>query len=552
MLLQATVAALAYSSSGPRLAVLQHSVAQVPRCEALFMQDDGNTLKCDVRALPQSAIALDITVPAKVANEIHLKTLAGLAKKAKIPGFRDGKVPPQAVVAKLGIQKVKEATVEQIIDVGMTQSGVGQKIHTVGEARLPEEIENLAGRYTVGESISFSVEVDVMPQVPVEESMYKGLKVQIEKEEFNQDAYDSALLKLRKQYADVVDVGEGVASVEGNQLVVNMNGFLAQDDGSKGEQLPAVAGGDGITVPLETGKFMPGLVEGLVGVKAGETRDVQVSFPARTSAPQLAGKSAIFEVECLAVQERRMSELTDEFASRVKSDMTFAELDEKLKEGVQQDADDKLKGKTNAALERALVNALPAEFEVPETLIEDVSKERFAMMLSDMKERGSTDEQLKELITQENYERYKKIQRPMAMNSIKGNFAIRAVGKQQGLTVPQSEVDDEVMTLQAKAVQQGEKFKESEVRPRVEQQLEKNLILSWLESQGEVAIVDELDVDAEELLGQSPEELAKAMIEEEAAAGNAEPAAASGTEAGDGPKATTGSAPDGYEWGTTY
>ena len=66
MLLQATVAALAYSSSGPRLAVLQHSVAQVPRCEALFMQDDGNTLKCDVRALPQSAIALDITVPAKV------------------------------------------------------------------------------------------------------------------------------------------------------------------------------------------------------------------------------------------------------------------------------------------------------------------------------------------------------------------------------------------------------------------------------------------------------------------------------------------------------
>ena len=52
------------------------------------------------------------------------RSLAGLAKKAKIPGFRDGKVPPQAVVAKLGIQKVKEATVEQIIDVGMTQSGV--------------------------------------------------------------------------------------------------------------------------------------------------------------------------------------------------------------------------------------------------------------------------------------------------------------------------------------------------------------------------------------------------------------------------------------------
>ena len=84
-----------------------------------------------MRELPQSAIALDITVPKGVANEIHLKTLAKLAKSSNMDGFRAGKVPPQAVIAKLGMQKVKEATVEQIIEVGMSQSGVGQR------ARLP-------------------------------------------------------------------------------------------------------------------------------------------------------------------------------------------------------------------------------------------------------------------------------------------------------------------------------------------------------------------------------------------------------------------------------
>ena len=87
-----------------------------------------------------------------MANEIHLKTLARLAKNAKVPGFRDGKVPPQAVIAKLGMQKVKEATVEQIIDAGMQHNGVGQRIQTVGEARLPEEMENVASRYTVATS----------------------------------------------------------------------------------------------------------------------------------------------------------------------------------------------------------------------------------------------------------------------------------------------------------------------------------------------------------------------------------------------------------------
>jgi hypothetical protein len=101
-----------------------------PRCAPLRMQEAQETLKCDVRKIPKSAIALDIIVPKQVAHDIHLKTLAKLAKGSEMPGFRQGKVPPQAVIAKLGMQKVKEATVEQIIDVGMQQSGVGQRVHT--------------------------------------------------------------------------------------------------------------------------------------------------------------------------------------------------------------------------------------------------------------------------------------------------------------------------------------------------------------------------------------------------------------------------------------
>ena len=99
--------------------------------------------------------------------------------------------------------------------------------------------------------------------------------------------------------------------------------------------------------------------------------------------------------------------------------MDWKELDEKLKEGVQQDADEKMRQKTLAAFEKALVEALPSDFEVPETLVENVSKERFAMMLGDMRERGATDAKLKELVTPENYERYKKISRTQVLASIK-------------------------------------------------------------------------------------------------------------------------------------
>lgn len=387
------------------------------------------SLTCDVRKLPKSAVALDIKVPAAVSNEVHLKTLANLAKQSKMDGFRDGKVPPQAVIAKIGMKRVKEATVEQIVDVGMSQSGVQGKLNTLGEARLSEKLEELASRYKIGEAIAFTVEVDVYPEVPVDPAAYSALAVEVEKIEFNQPAYDAALLKLRTQHADLVEV-EG-ESQEGWQLQVNMNGFLAGADGERGEPLPNVAGGDGVQLPLTPGKFMPGLVEGLMGVKAGEKREIRVTFPPRSSAPSLAGKEAVFEVECLKVQRAQLPEVEtpvgrDGFAAKVMPELDWAGLDAKLREGVQQDSDARLRAGTHKALMKALQESLPSSFEVPESLVADVTKERFAGMLAGMREQGTTDEQLKELITPENYEKYCTISRPMTLATIKADFALQA------------------------------------------------------------------------------------------------------------------------------
>ena len=78
--------------------------ARAVRCGALTMGED--TLSCDVRKLPQSAVALDFKVPAPVSNEIHLKVLNKLAKQTRLTGFREGKAPPQAVIAKrLGVSR---------------------------------------------------------------------------------------------------------------------------------------------------------------------------------------------------------------------------------------------------------------------------------------------------------------------------------------------------------------------------------------------------------------------------------------------------------------
>merc|ERR1719163_938998 len=120
-------------------------------------------------------------------------------------------------------------------------------------------------------------------------------------------------------------------------------------------------------------------------------------------------------------------------------------------------------------------------------------------MLADMRERGSTDAKIKELVTPENYDRYKTIARPMTEGKIKSYFAIKTIGQQQGLMVSRDEVDEEIMTLQAQSLQRGEKFKESEVRPRV------------VQTHATLNLVDPKEESVEEMLGASPEELAATM-----------------------------------------
>lgn len=507
-MLQLLTAALAVS----RPALLSRGelacAAPAPRHAALAM---GEAIKVDVRKLPKSSVALDISIPAALSKEVHAKVISDLAKKAEVDGYRKGKVPAAALIAKVGMERLKLATVEQLIEVGIQQSGSQMRLQTVGEARLVGELEALASQYEPGCALSFTIAVDVYPEVPLTKEMYTGLKVQVERVPFNQEAYDKSLLKLRDQYADLQD--SDTPAEEGNQLLVDMVGWAANADGSKGEKLPDVAGGDDVQLPMKPGRFMPGLVEGLLGIKKGEKRDVTVTFPARTSVPELAGKLAVFEVTCQKVQRRIMPELTDGFAQKVQAGLTFQSLDAKLREGVQNEVDAAFCRNAHRALEKALLKVLPSAFEVPETLLEQVSKERFASMLSDLRERGTPDEKLQDLVTKENYERYLKISAPMSAMQVKVDFSLKEIGRQQGLKVSRDDVDDEVMTQQAQAVQRREKFKESDVRPRIEAELERKMVLDWLRSQASISEVEpgSLTETPEEVLGAKPEDLAAAV-----------------------------------------
>ena len=222
---------------------------------------------CEVRTLPKSSVALDITVPADISNKVHQAVLTELGKNANVPGFRKGKAPPEALLNHVGIHKVKKATVEEIIDLGMKQSAQQVQVRAAGEARLESSVDSVADSYSLGEQLKFTVLLDVFPEIELKEESYKGLKVQVERVPFNDEAYDMSLFKLRDQNANLYDAETGRAAEQGDQIFANMAGFFCEADGSKGEKLPDVAGGDAVEIPLVEGRFMFGLSESMVGIK---------------------------------------------------------------------------------------------------------------------------------------------------------------------------------------------------------------------------------------------------------------------------------------------
>lgn len=107
---------------------------------------------------------------------------------------------------------------------------------------------------------------------------------------------------------------------------------MATADGEKGEPLPDAASGDNVEIILGQGRYMDGLVEGLIGAVVGDTKTVTVAFPVNLRDKSLAGKKAIFDVNVLETSTRSLPEMTDEFAEKVRPGLTMESLKEEVSE----------------------------------------------------------------------------------------------------------------------------------------------------------------------------------------------------------------------------
>ncbi|SDH76538.1 trigger factor [Alteribacillus bidgolensis] len=273
-------------------------------------------------------------------------------KQVNVPGFRKGKVPRKIFEQRFGVEALYQDAIDIILPEAYAQAVEEAGIDPVDRPEIDVEQVNK------GENFVFKATVTVKPEVQLGE--YKGLEVEEYDTSVSDEEVEEELKQLQEKQAELVVVEDGEVQ-DGDTVVLDFEGFV---DGE------AFEGGQAENYSLEigSGQFIPGFEEQLVGTKAGEEKDVTVTFPEEYHSEDLAGKEATFKVKVHDIKRKELPELDDEFAKDVDEDVeTVDDLKKKQEEKLKHDKEHaKEHHERDTVVEKASENA---SIDIPDAMI---------------------------------------------------------------------------------------------------------------------------------------------------------------------------------------
>jgi trigger factor len=276
-------------------------------------------MQTTLKELPNSRVEVAVEVPAADVEKATSRAARAMAKEMRMPGFRAGKAPPSLVIQRLGFGPVLQEAIRDALPEWYELALFDAGVSPIGDP----DIEMVSTPEDEGEPLAFKFEVGVRPEAKL--GTYKGLQVGKEEKEVPDEIVDTEVERVREGFARLEPVEREAA--DGDMVVMDFEGFI---DGS------AFQGGaaEEQSLTLGSGQFIPGFEEQLLGVKAGEDRELKVTFPEDYQAEHLAGEEAVFKVKVKEVREKVLPDLDDDFASDASEFDTLEELRADIREKV--------------------------------------------------------------------------------------------------------------------------------------------------------------------------------------------------------------------------
>jgi len=309
-------------------------------------------MQVNVQQLSPVLVEFQVEVPAeRVKTEVD-KAYQALQKTARVRGFRPGKAPRDILTHLFGERVAMDVT-QRLVDDTLQKALTEKNVQPLSQPNIEPQ------KLSAGTNFSYRARFEVRPEIA--SVKYDGFEVKRPSEKVTDEMVAEELESLRKTHATVSPPAEPRPAQKGDVLEIS---FTVDVAGKRVSE----ASGDDVQVELGAGQFLPQLDEGLVGVSAGEEKDISLSFAANHARADFRGKPAVFHIKVKEVKERVLAALDDDFAKDVGTFQTLAELKEdinkKIEKALKQRAEDAVAEQLVAKLVEA--NPIPC----PPSLVE--------------------------------------------------------------------------------------------------------------------------------------------------------------------------------------
>ena len=374
----------------------------------------------------KSQVALTIEVSAPEFEAAIEKAYQKMRKKINVQGFRPGKAPRKIIEGMYGVEVFFEEAINIAFPDAYEAAVKEQDLRVVGYP----EVE-MVGECT-REGFTFKATVPVYPEVTL--GQYKGLSA--EKDEVKVTAADvnERLKELADRNTRLVSADR--AAKEGDTAVIDFEGFLdgTPFDGGKGENH---------SLELGSHSFVPGFEEQVVGMKAGEEKDIDITFPEDYHA-DLAGKAVVFKVKVNEVKEKEVPAMDDEFAKDVSEFDTLKDLKADLKKKITEER----QKAADQAFEDALMEQVAANItaEIPDAMVEGQARQYLDNFKMQIAQQGIPYDQYMKMTGMDEAKLIEDAKEP-ALRQVRMDLALAAIIKEENLEATDEEAETEMQKM---------------------------------------------------------------------------------------------------------
>jgi trigger factor len=450
-------------------------------------------MKVTVEKLPASQVSFEIEVEGAKSQAIYDRTLKQLSQSINVPGFRKGKAPRELMLRQIGKEKLKANVLEELIQTTLTEVvKTYTDIQAIGSFDLGTSLEDLFTKFTVGAPIQFTAAIDVHPVIHL--NQYQNLSVQAEQVDPDLTQVDKTLHEYQVKRATVVPVERAIEMedlVTIDFRILDTAGELIKDANETDFQ-----------ITMNKDDFLPEVIENLVGMNLGETKEIAVTLPDNFFVEEFKSQPANFIATVTDLKYRELPALDDEFAKAISAKETISELRTYLEERIIEDATTAAETNINKALINAVVEQM-VEIQLPATMIDRESERLVQQQIEWLTQTPEGEKLAKQIVNKEFVQDLIVSNQPEAIDRIKKSLAIAEIARREEITAPRLEAIDAATKLYQEIDDKSVDFEL--IKQVSEDEIIVTKVMEWLKANSSIEIVPAGTLQPLEIAGNEAE-----------------------------------------------